>query len=115
VDQLYFSLYQDEDVHVLVAELIRARDFSALTTQEAGQLGQDDSSQLQHAIQNGRAILTHNRNDFERLARSYAETGQSHFGIIIAVRRSPYELAQRLLRLLNTHTADEMQNQVIYI
>ncbi len=35
-----------------------------------------------------------------------------HYGVIFAVRRSPQEIAQRLLAILNQVTAEEMQNQV---
>jgi hypothetical protein len=60
-------------------------------------------------------MVTHNRNDFERLANDYRAGGKIHCGIIIAVRRSPYELARRLLALLDRISADEMDNQVLYI
>jgi len=35
--------------------------------------------------------------------------------MIIAVRRSPYEIARRLLTTLNHGTADEMENRLRYI
>jgi hypothetical protein len=35
--------------------------------------------------------------------------------MILAVRRSPYDIARRLLRILNQVTADEMVSQVQYI
>jgi len=38
-----------------------------------------------------------------------------HYGIILAFRRPPQEMAQRLLVILNQVTADEMENQVRYI
>lgn len=38
-----------------------------------------------------------------------------HYGVIFAVRRSPQEIAQRLLAILNQVTLDEMHNQVRYI
>jgi hypothetical protein len=37
------------------------------------------------------------------------------FAIILAVRRSPHELVNRLLQLLNEVTADELKNQVRYL
>ena len=43
---LFIDLYLDEDVSVLVAELVRARGFTALTAREAGQLHASDASQL---------------------------------------------------------------------
>lgn len=115
MDRLFFELYLDEDVDVLVAELIRSRGFDVQTTQEAGQIGQHDESQLDYAVRQYRTLLTHNRADFETLNSQYMASGQSHSGIIIAVRRSPYELTQRLLRVLNTITADEMANQIVYV
>jgi hypothetical protein len=57
----------------------------------------------------------HNRADFEALAREYFAAGQAHAGIIIAIRRSPHELASRLLMILNQVTADEIRNQIRYI
>jgi hypothetical protein len=51
----------------------------------------------------------------EELVQAYFASGQIHYGVIFAVRRSPQEIAQRLLVMLNQVTADEMQNQVRYI
>jgi hypothetical protein len=115
VSQLFIELYLDEDVDVLVADLIRARGFVALTTCEAGQLGRADSAQLVYAASQQKTLLTHNRVDFETLAQAYVATGQPHAGIIIAVRHDPYELMRRLLLILNQVTAGEMCNQLRYI
>ena len=115
MSELFIELYLDEDVSVLIAELIRARGFTAVTTREAKQLANDDSEQLAYAASQRKAIVTHNRTDIEDMAKQYFETDQEHYGIIIAVRRSPYEIARRLLRILNQVTADEMQNQIRYI
>lgn len=115
MSKLFIELYLDEDVAVLVADLVRARGYSALTTREAKQLQQSDAVQLEFAVNNQRVFLTHNRADFEKLAQEYYEKGQDHYGIIIAVRHPPYEIARRLLIILDQVTADEMKNQVRYI
>ena len=52
---------------------------------------------------------------YAQLAQMYAATGQSHFGMILALRRTPYEIARRVLHTLEYVTADEMENQVRYI
>ena len=62
-----------------------------------------------------RTLVTQNRTDFEELVQAYFASGQTHDGVIFAVRRSPQEIAQRLLVILNHVTADEMQSQVRYI
>lgn len=113
--RLFISLYLDEDVSALVAKLIRARAFAVLTTLEADRIGATDAEQLEFAAGRGMAILSHNRADFEALAREYVATEKHHGGMILAVRRSPYELARRLLALLNRFTADEMDDQIRYI
>lgn len=88
MSDLFIKLYLDEDVDVLIADLVRARGFVATTTQEAGQIHASDSAQLAFAASQGRTIFTYNRLDFEALAQTYFAEGQSHSGIVIAVRRS---------------------------
>lgn len=115
MSQLFIELYLDENVSVLVADLIKARGFIATTARDAGQLGKSDEGQLAYAISKQQAFLTHNRVHFERLAREYSDAGKQHHGIIIATRRSSYELVRRLLPIIDRVTADEMRNQLRYI
>ena len=115
MSRLFIELYLDEDVDVLIADLVRARSFQAMTTQETGQTGKNDTEQLAYAVGQQKTLLTHNRSDFESLAQHYLAAGQTHYGIIIATRRSPYEIVRRLLAILNQVTADEMENQLRYI
>jgi predicted nuclease of predicted toxin-antitoxin system len=115
MSSLFIRLYLDEDVNVLVADLLNARGFDALSVRDAGQLQASDAEQLVYAVNHQRALVTHNRGDFEELIQTYFDTDQKHYGVILAVRRSPQELAQRLLAILNQVTADEMESQVRYI
>ncbi|MGE0642781.1 MAG: DUF5615 family PIN-like protein [Nitrospira sp.] len=48
---LFIRLYFDEDVSVFVAELLRSHGFDVLTTREAQQLGNSDTTQLQYAVE----------------------------------------------------------------
>jgi predicted nuclease of predicted toxin-antitoxin system len=112
---LFIELYLDEDVDVLVADLVQARGFKAVTTQTVGRKQKADDDQLAYAANQQLVLVTHNRVDFEELAQEYFAAGKSHSGIIIAVRRDPYEIAQRLLVILNHVTADEMADQIRYI
>ncbi|NES98326.1 MAG: hypothetical protein F6K32_24710 [Desertifilum sp. SIO1I2] len=112
---IFIHIYLDEDVDVLVATLLRSRGFEATTQNQAEQLGKTDVEQLEYAVSQRAAILTHNRTDFEELARGYFEQGKLHYGIIISVRNPYQEIVQRLLAILNSTTADEMENQILYI
>lgn len=115
MSRLFVSLYMDEDVSVLVGTLLRSRGYEVLTTQAAGNVARSDPDQLAFAVSRQMAIVTHNRDDYLALFGEYLAAGRPHSGIIIAVRRSPYEIARRLLALLDTITADEMDNQLVYI
>jgi predicted nuclease of predicted toxin-antitoxin system len=115
VSSLFIRLYLDEDVNVLIADLLQARGFDVITARDAGQLHATDAEQLAYAVTQARTLVTHNRTDFEELAQTYFNSGQTHYGVIFAVRRSPQEIAKRLLVILNQVTSDEMQNQVRYV
>ncbi|QYX32267.1 DUF5615 family PIN-like protein [Sphaerospermopsis torques-reginae] len=115
MSKIFISLYLDEDVNVLVADLLQARGFDVTTTRDAGKLHATDVEQLAYAVSQTRTLVTHNRTDFEELVQSYFNSGQMHYGVIFAVRRSPQEMVQRLLVILNQVTWEEMQNQVRYI
>ena len=86
-----------------------------ITAQDVGQLHASDVEQFAYAVSQARTLVTHNRTDFEELVQNYFSSEQIHHGVIFAVRRSPQEIAQRLLAILNQVTSDEMQNQVRYI
>lgn len=115
MSDIFIPIYLDEDVDVLIADLLRSRGFNAKTTQQSGQRGKPDAEQLKFSTNLGAAILTHNRTDFEGLAQQYFNTNKSHSGIIIAVRRPYTEVVRRLLTILDSTTADEMENQILYI
>ncbi len=113
--RLFIKLYLDEDVDVVIAAMLRARGFGVTTTQAEGNLGAADATQLAHAADKQMAVLTHNRQDFERLFEDCASSGRSHSGIIVAFRRPAREIVRRLIVILNSVTADEMDNQIRYV
>ena len=114
MSRLFAALYLDEDVSVLVGELLRSRGAETLTARDANNLGQSDSAQLAYAASREMALLTHNRSDFEALHLRYLSQGLPHWGIIVAGRRSPYDVMQRVLRLLNWLSADELRGHLLY-
>lgn len=75
MSNLFISLYLDEDVNVLVAKLLRARGFDAITARDAGQLHATDAEQFTYAVDQARTLVTHNRTDFKELVQSYFDLG----------------------------------------
>jgi predicted nuclease of predicted toxin-antitoxin system len=98
---LTFPLYLDEDVNPAVAILLDADGIDVLSAQKAGRANRKitDEEQLTFAAGQGRAIITHNVKDYDRLARQWATEGKMHAGIIMGVSREPWELAEDIRRL----------------
>ena len=109
------SLYLDEDVRVLLAEILRNRGYNAYHVLEVERTGKSDSEQFAYAIRNKMAILTHNIKDYVILSKSYAEHGKNHFGIIISNQIPFSELLKRTLRFLSSNTRDSIRNNIIWL
>jgi TnpA family transposase len=77
-----------------------------------------DEAQLIFATERRTALLTYNAQDFIPLARAWYRDGREHAGIVISEQMSQGrlgELLRRVLRLLNTVTAENMQNRIVFL
>lgn len=74
-------LYSNENFPLPVVEALRQMGHDVLTTRDAGKAneGIPDDEVLEFAIADGRAVLTHNRQDFIRLHRQRPD----HEGIVV--------------------------------
>ncbi len=59
--------------------------------------------------------MTFNVSDFVRLHAKYLAEGKEHWGIIFSTQESFGVLLHRLLRLLNSVSADALKNQVRWL
>ena len=102
----------DESVNHAVALGLRRRGVDVSTATDAGLLGADDETQLSFARANGRVAVTHD-DDFLRLAAS----GVHHGGIAYCHQRNRTigQIIHALVRLWRTESAEDMQQQVIYL
>ncbi len=115
---LFISLYTDEDVTSNLAPALRWRGYTAKSTLEVDNLALSDEAQLMYATKHDMAILTYNGQDFIPLAKAWYFNNQDHAGVVISQqfdRRQFGELLRQVLHLLDSLTADEMRNQVIFL
>ncbi len=109
------SLYLDEDVRVLLAEVLRNRGYDATHTLEAGRTGKSDEEQLAYAARRKMTILTHNIRDYVILSKNYEKQNKHHFGIIVSDQIPFNELLRRTLKFLSTHQKDALKNRLIWL
>ena len=108
--------YLEEDVAGAIAVGLRRHGCSVTTTQEADMLGAADADQLTCAASQKRAVVTYNQGEFCRLHAEYLRQSVSHSGIIIASRKAGVgETLSRLVRLLGTVAAGDMQDQINWL
>ncbi len=113
---IYISLYFDEDISAEIVENLRHRGFDVLCARDTQRLSLTDDAQLTFAVAQQRALITHNRHDFEKLHKHYLENKLPHWGIIIVKRRRDSAIiVRKLLTLLDTFTAEEFREQLRYI
>lgn len=108
-------LLLDEDVWQGLAAALRSAGYDAISVTEAGYKGLSDDEILNEATAVGRAVLSHNIQDFAPLAEAYFFQNRSHAGIIVARQFEKSELLRRTTALLATLTAEALANTLRFI
>ncbi len=118
LEGLFVRLYFDRHIMTRLAVDLRGRGYDVLTTEAAGKDTAADEEQLAFATAENRAILTFNIRDFAPLHQAWQAAGRSHGGIIVSQQLGSRQygvLLQRMLRLLNHFTAEEMISNLVHL
>jgi predicted nuclease of predicted toxin-antitoxin system len=109
------KLHLNENMSPRLANELRRYGFDVTSSQEADMLATPDDEQLAFAAAAQRAIVTFNIGDFSLLHEDYQATGREHWGIVLSNRETIGVLLHRLLRLLNSLTADDLRNSIYWL
>ena len=108
----FISLYLDADVDVKLAANLRRAGYDCVSAREVGNAALDDETQMVFATNEGRVLLTHNIQDFVPIFERWWHAGLSQPGIVVSQQIPLGELQRRVVRLPNTATANEMENNL---
>lgn len=118
LEGLFVRPYFDRHIMTRLAVDLRGRGYDVLTTQEAGKDTASDEEQLVFATGEKRTIVTFNIRDFAPLHEAWQAAGRPHAGIIVSQQLGSRQygvLLQRMLRLLNHFTAEEMLSNLVHL
>ncbi len=118
LEALFVRLYFDRHIMTRLAVDLRGRGYDVLTTEEAGNDTATDEEQLTFATAERRAILSFNVRDFAPLHEAWQAAERPHVGIIVSQQLGSRQyglLLQRMLRLLNHFTAEEMLANLVHL
>ena len=108
-------LYLNEHLSPRLAEQLRQHGFDVTSTLESKMGEADDDEQLAHAASEQRALVTFNHKDFAVRHERYLTEDKEHWGIVLSTEEPIDILRRRLLRLLNTLSAEELKNQIRWL
>lgn len=94
------KLYLDEDISPKVSAILRKKRIDAVSAHETGMLEASDEQQLSFAADNGRTMVTRNRDDFITLTVQFFEALKPHKGLIIVPHTIPGSEFGKLASLL---------------
>ncbi len=109
------KFFTDEDIYAAVALVLRKASCDAVSTPEAGRLGESDESQLAWAASQGRVLVTFNVAHFAALHAAWVHAGQHHAGIAVSSQRPIGDLLRRLIHMAGAFDADAMRNRLEFL
>lgn len=109
---LLIRFYLDADVDIKLAANLRRAGYDCVSAREVGNAALDDETQIVFATNEGRVLLTHNIQDFVPIFERWWHANRDHPGIVVSQQIPLGELQRRVMRLLDTVTADEMENNL---
>jgi len=104
-------------MHRGLVRALRARGVDVITALDAGMIERKDEEHLNYATEQGRVLCTFNVGNFYRLHTDYVPRGETHAGMILMQqqRYSVGERMRRLLRLIASRSAEEMESWVEFL
>lgn len=107
--------FTDEDVYGSVGSGLRRAGIDAISTPEAGRLGQSDESQLAWASAEGRLLVTFNVAHFAWLHTECLRQDRHHAGVVVSSQRPIGDMVRRLLHITVAMDAESMRGRLEFL
>lgn len=109
------KLYLNENLSWRIARALREYGYDVVSSYEAGINEEEDPPQFAFAVEQERAVVTNNFADFAALHNEYLNKKTKHFGVVFTTKCSIPVLIQRLRKLLENVSQDQIINQIRWL
>jgi hypothetical protein len=109
-------LYCDEDVDRRLSDALRQRGFDVETAVKAGLLNASDQIQLEYALSQRRALVTHNVRHFPVIHAEWLAADKEHWGVIILVGQGAIGgWLRRFEQVGQQFSGEALRNQMLFV
>lgn len=106
--------YLDEDLSVRIAEIARSMEVDVVAACECGNIGADDAIHLTFAAQEGRCVVTRNRDHFVALTVRFFEEQRTHAGVLIVPYTIPGDRFSLIAKAIAQYDRDHPEGITSY-
>jgi hypothetical protein len=107
--------FTDEDVYGSIAPALRGCGYDAVSTPEAGRIGESDDSQLAWAASQGYVLVSFNVGHFASRHVEWLQGGRRHHGIVVSQQRPIGEVLRGLISLAKSLDAEAMLDRLEFV
>ncbi len=112
------TIYVDHNVESALILALRSQGYDVVVPIEIGMAQATDEAHLERAARERRLLISHDLSDFPILAADWYRQGLTHSGILLAEQPpllSIKVLIARVLVVLDSRSAQEFENEVLWI
>ncbi len=104
------KFYSDENVPLAVSRAIKKRGIDILTAKDTGMLHQEDKAQLSFAISEKRAVITHDSDFLNLIAK------ETHYGLLFFTKQVEIGQAiEEIERIYLAYTAEDLKGIILFL
>lgn len=104
------KFYCDENVPLAVSKALKKRGIDILTAKDSGMLHREDNAQLSFAIYEKRAIITHDSDFLNLIAK------ETHYGILFFTKQVKIgEAIEEIEKVYLAYSAEELKGIILFL